>query len=105
MVNYESKAHMNHGKIVGGLLAPPNQDSAKSVHPTMRTLDYPASRFSACLAHEILGLFAARTNMGCEAEFFHYGAHLIVIITLVHAHPLWFSGSRFWPLHRNTLQR
>lgn len=79
---------MQHGKVSRWLLFPTDENTPKTVHPTVRSLDNPTPRFVARLLLEGLGFFATRANVRREAELNKDGAHFIVVVALVQAHAL-----------------
>src|SRR5260370_12536274 len=74
---------MKHRQIVFRFLAPADENSAKTVHPTMRSFHDPSTRFFKNLALEFLCLFSACANMTCKAKLLNYLAHLIVVLPFV----------------------
>jgi hypothetical protein len=93
---------MKQSQIVFRFLFPASQYSAKAVHPTMSSFYNPSASLEPCFMLNCLRFFAARTNMGRIAKFFHQISHLSRIITLIKTHTLLFPFSRLWPFDGNT---
>src|SRR6266852_5528941 len=96
---------MKHRQIVFRFLAPADENSAKTVHPTMRTFHDPSARFFKNLALEFLRLFSARANMSSKAKLLNYLAHLIVVVPFVQTETLRFLLGWLRTFHGNTGQR
>jgi len=94
---------MQEGGIVFSLLLPTDENTPKTVHPTMRSLHYPTPCPFASFSLQHLGFLAARTNGFRKAKFLDRVTYFLVIVTLVHAHALWFLFGWFWTVNHNAL--
>lgn len=96
---------MKQRQIIFGFLFPPRQDAAKTVHPSMGSLDSPTSGFKSSLMFNRLYFFTTRMNVSRIVEFFHQVLYLIRIITFIKTHTLLFPFCWLWPFDRNTFYR
>src|SRR6266487_1068136 len=79
---------MEKGEVVLRFFIPANQETTKAIHPGMCPFHHPPTSFEAGFPFERLRLFPTRPDMGGEAEVVKDVAHLLVIVSLVQAHPL-----------------
>src|SRR6516165_11953560 len=96
---------MEHAEVILHLLLPPDQDPPESVHPTMGPFDQPATGLETRFSLQRLRLLAARPHMRREPEFLHQLPGVIIVVTLVQAHPLRLLLRRFGTLPGDALQR
>lgn len=96
---------MKQSQIIFRFLFPACQDTAKSVHPAMGSLNNPAASPETGLMFNRLCFFATRTNMSGVTKRFHQVSHLVRIISFIEAHPLFFPFRRFGSFHWNTFYR
>jgi len=54
---------MEHSDIVGGLLAPTDQDATKPIHPTMSAFHDPTPGLGPRLVFDLLRLFSFGRNV------------------------------------------
>src|SRR5712692_4906144 len=92
---------MQKRKVVLGFLVPTNENAPKAIHPTVSTFHHPAPRFFLSSPLELLGLFAARTNMRCEPKFCQEVVHFLKVVALVQTHALWLCLRGHWPIWHN----
>ncbi len=95
---------MEHGDIVLRLLAPPDQNPAKTVHPAMRTLHDPTPRFPTSPPLDLLGLLAAGLDVRREAEVRQDLSDLVLVIPLIQAQALRLLGAGLGALDGDALQ-
>src|SRR3954467_6774961 len=83
----DAAGEMKQAEVVGGLLAPADQDGAEAVQPGVCPLHHPTPGFdlSLALGHDLL---AAGAQVQGEAELFGQGARLVVVVALVQAEVL-----------------
>ena len=84
---------MDHGRVGVIALLPAHQPATAAIHPAVCALHHPASGFEVRMAHDRLGFFATRANVGRKARLFSDGAHLIVVIAGIQAQPQGTSQS------------
>ena len=94
---------MEQGEIIGGLLAPTDQDGAEAVEPGMGALDDPAARFGPGLALG-LPLFAPGAQMQGEGKLLGQFPWLAIVIALIQTQVLWGVPARAGPGQRDRLQ-
>src|SRR3954453_16134446 len=93
----DAAGEMKQAEVVGGLLAPADQDGAEAVQPGVGPLHHPASGFSLGMS---LGrnLLTAGAQMQGEAELLSQGAWLVVVVAFVEAEILRLIRRRLRPL-------
>src|SRR6266700_3321767 len=79
---------MEQRQIVRWLLVPTDEQTAKAIHPGVRSFHDEASRFEPSFPLDLFVLFPTRSDMSGEAEVMKDVAHFLVIVSLVQAHPL-----------------
>lgn len=108
----DGEGKMEHCEIGIGALLPPvgdhearpaDEDSAKAVHPAVRSLDHPAPSFAASPSLDLARILPAPRNVPCEAKFVQERIDLAVVIPLVEAHPLWLIARRARARDRDAL--
>src|SRR5260370_26049993 len=95
---------MEHSDIVLGLLGPPDEDSTKSVHPTMSAFHLPSPRFPMCLTLHLVRLFSFWRNMCREGKFLGEFLDLIVGIAFIETQILLFVRAGRGSFDWNALQ-
>src|SRR4051794_10184069 len=95
---------MKHAEVVLHLLLPPDQDPTEPVHPAVSPLDYPTAGLESRFTLQRLGLLATGPHMRREPELPDQISGVIVVVTLVQAHPLRLLPRRLGALHRDALQ-
>jgi len=93
---------MKQSQIIFRFLFPPRQNAAKPVHPTVRSLDYPATSLESSLMFNCLCFFATGPNVSRITKFFYQISHLARIIPFIKTHALFFPFRRFRSFHWNT---
>ena len=93
---------MKKSQIVAHFLVPADQHAPEAIHPTMRPLHDPPPRPEPSVLLQRFGLFPPRSDVGGEPEFGEQGAHFIIVIAFVQAHPLRPSWGWLWPRDRDT---
>src|SRR5262245_56149769 len=101
----EGTSKMKHGEIILRFLFPAHQDATKTVHPTVGTLDHPATRSFVGFVRQRFGFFRPRANVGGETELGQQRADSVVIITRIQTQPLLLLGGRRWAWNDEALQR
>jgi hypothetical protein len=81
---------------------PTNQDSSKSVHPTVSALDDPSTSSYSRFADELLLLLAATADVQSEEGTGNH-SWLFVVVPFVETEVLWGRGSRLRSRDRDTL--
>src|SRR5690349_12827046 len=61
-------SQMKQAQVVLSLFLPADQQTAKTIHPTMSPLNDPTSSFVTDLAFDGLSFFIPRSNMQCVAK-------------------------------------
>ena len=95
---------MQHTQIILRSFLPPDQDSTKSVHPTVCSLHDPASGFEACRSLESLCFFAPRTKVECIMKLGGQCSNFVIVIPFVQTQTLRFRWCRSGSFDRNTHQ-
>jgi hypothetical protein len=96
---------MQHGDVGIGALLPPDQDSAKSIHPTMGSLNYPPAHAKAGGLFDRFYFFTARPNVSREFEFLNERSRFGVVVALVEAEILRLTARRPRTRNRNAFDR
>jgi len=79
-------------------LFPANQNAAESVHPTVCTLDDPASGTKAGFLFNRDSLFASGTDMRGKAKLSDQRPHFLIVIAFIQAKSLRKYRCRHWPV-------
>src|SRR5829696_3356617 len=96
---------MEHRDVVFGLLVPADQHAPEPVDPAVRPLHHPPPRLEPRLLLDLLRLLAARPDVRREPELQDRLTHGLVVVPLVHAHPLRPGPRRPWPLDGDARKR
>src|SRR5258707_941391 len=96
---------MEHRAIVLRLPAPPDQNAAEAIHPTVRPLHGPTPSFLMRLALHFLRVLPLGRDMSREAKFLYRLPHLIIRIPFVQTQVLLVLGVGLRSFDRNTRQR
>jgi len=96
---------VQHREVGVGAFLPADEDSAEAVEPGVGALDDPASCPLARFPLERFRFFAARADVGGEAELGGEFVHLGVVVALVEAESLRPLPRRLRPFDRDALQR
>jgi hypothetical protein len=79
---------MEQHQIVRWLLVPTGEQTAKAIHPGMRSLHDEASRFEPSFPLDLFGLFPTRSDMSGEAEVMMeesvWAPGSVVLVDLLH---------------------
>ena len=95
---------MEEGEIVFRLFIPTNENTPETVHPTMSTFNDPTPCTFSCFFLQFFGFFATGANMRSESKFTQSIAHIIKIITSIHADVLFFLRRWLWAFDHNLRQ-
>lgn len=68
LVSNPGAGEVKKREVVCGFLFPAGEDAAEAIHPAVGALDDPAAGFVAGFAFDFFRLFAARFDVGREAE-------------------------------------
>jgi len=96
---------MDEGQVVPFLFLPTNQQTAKAIHPGMRSLHNPMMRSIPRNSLAAARVLPASLDVVYVVPFLHGVAYIVIIITLVETEMLWCLGRRIRTLNRHTLQR
>ena len=92
---------MQHGNISVQTFLPTNQDSAKSVKPTVGSFNDPSTRFVTDLTFDLLELFPSAANVNGKMELFGQVFHFLKIIAFIQTKILRFVCGGLRALRRN----
>ena len=96
---------MKHGQIIFRFFCPTDQNSAETVHPTMRSFHNPSAGLIASFAFDRLGFLTSNWNMKRIMEPLQQRPYLIIVVPFVQANVLVLSICRLGPMDHNTFQR
>src|SRR5262245_33243912 len=94
---------MQKRQIVPHFCVPADQDTPEAIHPAGRAL-HPAPCPEAGLLSQCFGLFPPRSAMGGASGLGEPSTALLIIITVVQAHPLRCCRGELRPLDREALE-
>src|ERR1700722_9287199 len=96
---------MKQSNVVGGFLAPTNENATVAIHPTVGSLNNPAAGLCTHVSFDCLGFFTTTMDVPNETKLVDEFPNLVIIIALVHTHSLGLFRCRLGPFDGNTGQR
>jgi len=93
---------MKQAKIIFNLFLPADKDPSKSIHPAVRALNYPATRFKTNCPFDCLGLFSSGFDMSRIKKLLNQRSDIIIIIAFIKAQVLRVPQTWLRSLYSNT---